>query len=47
VVAINKVFSQNLTQLKLALQNMNERIKIIVKRKGELMIFEFKIRSIF
>jgi hypothetical protein len=47
VVAINKVFSQNLTQLKLALQNTNEKIKIIVKRKGELMIFEFKVRSIF
>jgi Aspartyl protease/PDZ domain len=47
VVAINKVFSQNLTQLKLALQNTNEKIKIIVKRKGELMIFEFRVRSIF
>jgi hypothetical protein len=47
VVAINKVFSQNLTQLKLALQNANEKIKMIVKRKGELMVFEFKVRSIF
>ena len=47
VIAINKVFSQNLTQLKLALQNTNEKIKIIIKRKGELMIFEFKVRSIF
>jgi|SRR5439155_12455804 len=47
VVAINKVFSQNITQLKLALQNTNEKIKMIVRRKGELMVFEFKVRSIF
>ncbi len=47
VIAINKVFNQNLTQLKAALQNTNERIKIIVKRKGELKSFDFKIRSIF
>ncbi len=46
VVAINKVFNQNLTQLKAALQNTNDKIKIIVKRKDELKVFEFKIRSI-
>lgn len=47
VVAINNVFNQNLTQLKTALQNANEKIKIIVKRKEELKVFEFKVRSIF
>ncbi len=47
VVAINKIFNQNLTQLKAALQNSNEKIKMIVRRKGELKVFEFKIRSIF
>ncbi|HET9825907.1 MAG TPA: aspartyl protease family protein [Chitinophagaceae bacterium] len=46
VVAINKVFNQNLTQLKAALQNTNEKVKIIVRRKAELKVFEFKIRSI-
>ena len=46
VVAINKVFNQNLTQLKAALQNTNDKIKIIVKRNGELKVFEFKVRSI-
>ena len=47
VVAINKIFNQNLTQLKAALQNSNEKIKMIVRRKGELKVFEFRIRSIF
>jgi hypothetical protein len=46
VIAINRVFNQNLTQLKAALQNAGDRVKIIVKRKGELKVFDFKIRSI-
>ncbi|HEV8285580.1 MAG TPA: aspartyl protease family protein [Chitinophagaceae bacterium] len=46
VVAINKVFNQNLTQLKAALQNTNDKIKIIVRRDEELKVFEFKVRSI-
>jgi len=47
VISINNVFNQSLTQLKTALQNANERIKIIVRREGELKVFEFKVRSIF
>ena len=46
VVAINKVFNQNLTQLKAALQSTNEKVKIIVRRKSELKVFEFKVKSI-
>jgi hypothetical protein len=46
VVAINKVFNQNLTQLKTALQNAGDKVKIIVRREGQLNVFEFKIRSI-
>lgn len=46
VVAINKVFNQNLTQLKSALQSTNEKVKVIVRRKNELKVFEFKVRSI-
>jgi hypothetical protein len=46
VIAINKVFNQNLTQLKTALQNAGDKVKIIVKRNGELKVFDFKIRSI-
>jgi aspartyl protease/PDZ domain-containing protein len=47
VISINNVFNQNLTQLKTALQNSNERIKMIIKRGAELKVFEFKVRSIF
>jgi hypothetical protein len=46
-VSINNVFNQNLTQLKTALQNANEKIKIIVRRDGELKVFDFKVRTIF
>jgi hypothetical protein len=47
VVSINNVFNQSLTQLKTALQNANERIKMIVRRGTELKVFEFKVRTIF
>ena len=46
VIAINKVFNTNMTQLKAALQNTNNKVKIIVRRNGELKDFEFKIKSI-
>lgn len=46
VVAVNKVFNQNLAQLKAALQSTNEKVKIIVRRKSELKVFEFKVKSI-
>ena len=46
VLAINKNFSQNLNQYKIALQSPNERIKIIIRRQGEIKEIEFKIRSI-
>lgn len=47
VISVNKIFNQNLTQLKAALQNTNEKVKIIIRREGELKVFEFKVRSIF
>jgi len=46
VMAINKNFSQNLNQYKLALQAPNEKIKMIVSRDKVIKEFEFKIRSI-
>jgi len=46
VMAINKNFSQNLKQYKIALQSANERIKIIFRREGEIKEVEFKIKSI-
>lgn len=46
VIAINKNFSQNLNQYKIALQAPNEKIKIIVRRNGVLMEFQFKVKNI-
>jgi hypothetical protein len=47
VISINKVFNNNLGQLKAALQNANSKVKMIVNRDGELKEFEFKVISIF
>jgi hypothetical protein len=46
VLGVNKNFSQNLNQYKIAMQVPNERIKIIVRREGQILEFEFKVRSI-
>jgi predicted metalloprotease with PDZ domain len=46
VIAVNRVFDQNLTQLKLALQTTGDKLKIIVRRKKELLEFEFRVKSI-
>lgn len=47
VVAINKNFTQNLMQYKQALQVAGERVKMIITRDGQLMEFDFKVKSIF
>ncbi|MDQ3844091.1 MAG: aspartyl protease family protein [Bacteroidota bacterium] len=46
VVGINRNFSQNLQQMKQALQNTGDKARMIVRRGTELMAFEFKIKSI-
>jgi Aspartyl protease/PDZ domain len=46
VIAINRNFSQNLNQYKIALQAPNEKVKIIVRRKGVLNEIEFRVKSI-
>jgi hypothetical protein len=46
VVAINNNFNQNMQTYKAALQNTGDRVKIVVRRDGELMIFDFKVKSI-
>jgi len=46
VIAINNVFKQNLNLYKIALQQPQEKIKMLVSRNGDLMEFEFKIKSI-
>lgn len=46
VVAINNNFTRNFNQLKAALQSASGKLKMIVRRNGELMQFEFKVKSI-
>jgi S1-C subfamily serine protease len=46
VVGINKVFTQNLSQYKTALQAAGQKIKLILRRDGELREVEFKVKSI-
>jgi hypothetical protein len=46
VVAINNNFTQNLNQYKLTLQGASEKVRIIVRRDGGLLQFEFKVKSI-
>ncbi|HYM94686.1 MAG TPA: aspartyl protease family protein, partial [Chitinophagaceae bacterium] len=46
IVAINKNFSQNLSQYKFALQIANGKVQLIIKRSGELKEIEFKVKSI-
>ncbi|HRG24188.1 MAG TPA: aspartyl protease family protein [Chitinophagaceae bacterium] len=46
VIAINKNLLHNLNAYKIALQAPNQKIKIIIRREGELREFEFKVRSI-
>ncbi|MFM2339050.1 MAG: hypothetical protein RL115_2243 [Bacteroidota bacterium] len=47
IVAVNKNFTQNLNQYKLAMQVANEKLKLIIRRNGELMEKEFKVKSIY
>jgi len=46
VLAVNKNFSQNLNQYKIALQSPNEKVKLILRREGRIMEVEFKVKSI-
>ncbi len=46
VIAVNKNLMHNLNAYKIALQAPNQKIKIIIRRDGEMREFEFKVRSI-
>lgn len=47
VIAINKNFSKNLNQYKLALQSANSMVQLILKRGKEIHEIKFRIDSIF
>jgi len=46
VMAVNNNFSLNFDQYKSALQSTNEKLRLIIRRNGELVQFEFKVKSI-
>ncbi len=46
VLGVNKNFSQNLNQYKIALQVPNERVKLIIRRDGQIQEIVFKVKSI-
>lgn len=46
VISVNKNFTQNLNQYKLALQKPNEKIILLLRRDGELKSIEMKVKSI-
>jgi predicted metalloprotease with PDZ domain len=46
VIGVNKSFTQNLQQYKAALQAPGEKIKMVIRRNGELIEVSFKIKSI-
>lgn len=46
VIAVNKIFSQNLNQYKIALQKPNEKVGLLIRREGVLQEVEFKVKSI-
>lgn len=46
VISVNKNFSQSLNQYKIALQAPNEKIKLIIRRDGQMKEIEFKVKSI-
>ena len=46
VIAINSNFTQNMNQMKKALQTFGKPLKMIVQRDGELIQKEFKVKNI-
>lgn len=46
VMAVNNNFSLNFDQYKSALQSTNEKLRLIIRRNGELVQFDFKVKSI-
>jgi hypothetical protein len=46
LIGINNLIGQHIQQFKTALQNAGEKIKMIIRRDGQLMEFNFKVKSI-
>lgn len=46
IFAVNNNFSQNFNQYKIALQATNEKLRLVIRRNGELIQINFKVKSI-
>lgn len=46
VVSVNNVVGGNLDKLKGALQSTGERVRVIIRRNGEMTQYDFKVKSI-
>lgn len=46
VIAVNKTFNAPLNQYKIALQTPGDKVKLILRRDGNILELEFKIRSV-
>jgi hypothetical protein len=47
VVAVNNDFSQNFNRYKTALLTPNAKVKLVLRRNGELLVKEMKVKTIF
>jgi hypothetical protein len=43
---VNTNFSQNMTQYKAILQTAGDKVKLIIRRKDNLVQFELKVKNI-
>jgi hypothetical protein len=46
VLAVNNNFTQNFNVYKTTLQSINERVKLVIRRNGELIQLQMKVKSI-
>jgi predicted metalloprotease with PDZ domain len=46
LIAVNKNFTQNLNQYKLELQKPNDKVTLLIRRKGDLKEITLKVKSI-
>ncbi|MEO8404551.1 MAG: aspartyl protease family protein [Chitinophagaceae bacterium] len=46
IIAVNNNFTQNFNVYKTSLQSINERVKLVVRRNGELIQLQLRVKSI-
>jgi predicted metalloprotease with PDZ domain len=46
IIAIDRNFSQNIQQYKLAIQNSGDKLKILIQRGTDILEYNVKVKSI-